>query len=1124
MTADRNEATEAQVRAADPGGSTWLSANAGSGKTRVLTDRVARLLLKGVDPQQILCLTYTKAAASEMQNRLFKRLGSWSMLSPDQLRQALFDLGEDEAVGDKALAHARTLFARAIETPGGLKIQTIHSFCASLLRRFPLEAGVSPLFEEMDERTAELLQSEIVEQMASGADASFVGAVAVRYTGSDFSKLLQTLVRSRAQYATATSWDDICAALGLQSNSTLEKIAQSTLLGGEADLVQRVVPILAGETASDAKIATALANALQSSPLSIDKLSAALLSANRSKVHHRLDAKRVVEALGESYQPLHDLAERLVAAEEQRRAFCAADQSWALTQFAERFLHRYAEAKQLRGWLDFDDLIYATRALLSRADVAAWVLYRLDGGVRHLLVDEAQDTSPVQWDVIRLLLQEFTSGAEQSHDAPRTMFVVGDKKQSIYSFQGAVPDAFDEMEREFGTKLQQVGAPFQSRSLAFSFRSSAAILQTVDATFETEATAGFSPDEKHRAFHGQKPGRVDLWPLLEPVLTPEDPPWIDPIDRLSETHHTVQLAKSVAEMLAEMLNQESPAMIPDGDDTKGYRLRAVQPGDIMILVQSRSTLFKELIRACKSLNLPIAGADRLRVGAELAVRDLMALMNFLVTPEDDLSLAVALRSPLFGWSEQDVFTLAHHRKEAQLWERLRNQRDVYPKTFDALIDLRNQIDFLRPYELLERILTRHSGRQKLLGRLGSEAEDGIDAILAQALTYEANNIPSLTGFLSWAQADDLEIKRQIETDADLIRVMTVHGAKGLEAPIVILPDCASRKLDVKDEILNSATVPLWRVNASDQPAAMASLLEARKDADQNERKRLLYVAMTRAETWLIVAGAGQVSKDGSDWHSCVADGMHKLGAATFDHPTGPGLRLEHGCWTVDAAVPALKNPTETSMLEPFFNAAVETFPARDDPLSPSDLGGAKALPSELGQDELIAKARGTYMHLMLEAAAKAENAEQACRDIPVPSNLLPRVADAALGQVLRVFNAETLRWIFDPNGLSEASLAGQINGVAVHGIVDRLIVSPTTVHVIDFKTNQAVPKSPEECPEGLLRQMGAYARLLKDIYPDRSVETGILWTAETRFMSLPQNMVMDALARAARLDGHRVAT
>ena len=1127
MTIIRDDATEAQVRAAEPFGSTWLGANAGSGKTRVLTDRVARLLLRNVDPQQILCLTYTKAAASEMQNRLFKRLGEWAMSADHSLRETLQQLGEENHVSDVDLTRARTLFARAIETPGGLKIQTIHSFCSSLLRRFPLEAGVNPQFQEMEERAAELLRAEIVDDMARGEQFDVVRNLAQFVTGEDFGKLTGEIVRRQERLTKTPSWDEVAATFGVSTSLGPMEIEAALYVGGERDVLDQLIPAMLKSGSKDQEIAKKLQSitALDANALPI--LCSALLTTTASTPLQKNPNKGVKDAFPEEAAALAEFMERIAAAVRMQWTYDGARKTFALYQFAGPFLHLYHQAKRVRGWLDFDDLILLTRRLLTDPKVAAWVLYRLDGGLRHILVDEAQDTSPAQWDVIRKLAEEFTSGQGTQDDEARTIFVVGDKKQSIYSFQGADPAEFDSMGDEFASKLDAIGQTLARLPLDYSFRSSHAILRLVDSCFEDKQDAGFVPGQMHIAFHEDKPGRVDLWPFLEKADVPEKPPWYDPVDRRPDTHHDVVLAHAIADQIATMLDDNDPALIPErGKDSRTYTLRRVRAGDVMVLVQRRSALFHEIIRACKQRGLPIAGADRLRVGGELAVRDLLALLSFLATPEDSLSLATVLRSPLCGWSEKELFQLAHGRAETHLWESLRNARDAHADTYAMLEDLRGRIDFLRPYDLLERILTRYRGRAKLLSRLGQEAEDGIDAILSQALAYERTTIPSLTGFLIWAKADDLEIKRQIDASGDLIRVMTVHGAKGLEAPIVILPDSAKRRKDIKDELLESDSLVVWKTRSDESPELVQEALDARKDAEARERLRLLYVALTRAETWLIVAAAGELSKNADDWYQIVEAGLKQQAVSEEIFPVGPGLRYEYGQWDLPIApqkdaAPAPAMTLEAALLEP-----ITSIPDREDPLSPSSLAGAKALASDTGLPEDVAKARGTYVHTLLEVAAglAPEKRELGMLGVPVPAELNEGLAQTAQEEAIRTLNEDHLSWVFAAEALAEVPFHAQIRGKPMKGIIDRLIVHPDEVTIIDFKTNMAVPLTPEECPAGILAQMGAYLDAIAQIFPDKAVNLGILWTATSTYMSLPQNLVIDALTAAIKLDGAETHT
>jgi ATP-dependent helicase/nuclease subunit A len=1119
----RDDATERQVQAARPDASTWLAANAGSGKTRVLTDRVARLLLSGVQPQHILCLTYTKAAASEMQNRLFKRLGAWAMLDNAKLRQELDELGIEGTITPEKLRDARTLFARAIETPGGLKIQTIHSFCASLLRRFPLEAGVSPQFTEIEDRAGALLRAEIVDDLADGAQMDLVRLAADHLAGDDMEGLSSAIVRNRAAFDTQNYWSDLCALFDIAPDLTEADVLDQVFQPGTLDVIGRLIPALESGMATDQKAAATLRRVSAKNTAGLVYLEGIFLTGAKAKEPFSakigsVPTKRLRESLTALMPEVDDLMRRVEDARTARVALEAAQKTKALWDFAAAFLPEYDRRKQMRGWLDFDDLITKARQLLNDANVAAWVLYRLDGGIDHILVDEAQDTSPAQWDVIEKLAQEFTTGLGARADTTRTIFVVGDKKQSIYSFQGADPDAFDRMQADFAQRLTDSGARLHDLTLEYSFRSSEAILRLVDLVFLDLPHAGFPRDALHRAFKADLPGRVDIWPVVEPVDETDDRVWYDPVDRRSPQHHTVILAERIAKSMRRMI--EGGETIPVDTDTPGlFRRRPVRPGDFLILVQRRSDLFAEIIRACKAEGLPIAGADRLKVGAELAVKDLAALLSFLATPEDNLSLATALRSPLFGWTEQQLFTLAHRRTEPYLWQALRKQTKEHSQTLGVLNDLRAQTDFLRPFDLIERILTRHDGRRLLLGRLGREAEDGINALLSQALAYERSDVPSLTGFLAWMETDDLEIKRQIDNAGDMVRVMTVHGAKGLEAPIVILPDTGLRNPPQGDDILTIGSKAVWRTAIDKSPEAIEQARDAAREKQQNERLRLLYVALTRAEKWLIVAAAGRLdAKSGDTWYQRVETALGLAGAVSHDMPGGKGLRLEHAGWDNLEMELSKVTETETRALPPHFTALASDPVERPKTLSPSDLGGPKALPGEAGQDEEQAKLRGTRIHLLLEHLPRRPQTEWAA----IAARILDLSDTAVLADLLSeataVLTHSGFTDIFAAKTLAEVSITAPIKNARIHGAIDRLIVSDTTVLAVDFKTNAVVPKAVEQCPEGLLRQMGAYAHGLALIYPDHSIQTAILWTKSAQLMYLPHDLVTHALYRSPYLD------
>lgn len=1116
-----NSATVAQTQAADPAYSVWLSANAGSGKTKVLTDRVARLLLEGARPERILCLTYTKAAASEMQNRLFRTLGEWSMLDDPELRGKLRELGLPAADITPALCRtARTLFARAIETPGGLKIQTIHSFCAGLLRRFPMEAGVSPQFTEMDSRAEADLRSEVLRQMASGPEEPLLANLARDVDETTLPDLVQVLLKYRHQFETVTDPAAVDTALGLTPGDTLRDVLARTLVPGDEGLLGRVATACAQGLKTDIAAADKLNAMMRKDPGAawLEVLSGLLLYGGSAKSPfgpkiNSFPTKGTQKALGADQDALNDLMVRIADARETRLALGIADITKRVHAFGHTFVARYQAGKQARGWLDFDDLILRAQTLLTDPGVAQWVLFRLDGGIDHMLVDEAQDTSPVQWEVIRLLTREFTAGQGARPDVLRTIFVVGDQKQSIYSFQGADPAGFDRMRVHFGTELAQVGTPLEEKLLLYSFRSSRAILRLVDDTFARFQHQGLGGGSEHLAFHDAMPGRVDLWPALPKTDSADPQNWTDPVDAPAQDDARLQLARKIAAEIRSILDCGTQITTAKGVT------RPVTPGDFLILVQRRSEIFHELIRACKTKNLAIAGTDRLRVGAELAVKDLMALLAFAATPEDSLALACVLRSPLCGWTAAEVHALAQPRTQMHLWAALRACKDAHPETLALLQDIRDQADYQRPYDLLERILTRHGGRERLIARLGGEAEEGIDVLLAQALHYEQTEIPSLTGFVAWFRQDDMEIKRQIDASRDEIRVMTVHGAKGLEAPIVILPDCAKPGGNPgRNLLLPMPEGPLvWSGSADMRPSSCQAIAEDIKLRAQDERMRLLYVAMTRAESWLIVAAAGDTGAGADSWHAMVASGLETAETVEAPCPTGLAQRLEHAVWppATPGSAPHTTKPLAT---QPAF-VALAPAPHLPAPRAPSDLGGAKILGgAEEGLDRPDAMARGEDIHLLLEHLPDLPRGDWAATAAALLSrskgDLAPDALADRLTETARVLDAPDLALLFGPGALAEVDITAALPGLQdaqILGTVDRLILAPDRVLAVDFKTNAAVPDRPKNVPEGLLRQMGAYAEALTAIYPDRQVEVAILWTRTATLMPLPHGLVIGAL-------------
>ena len=1106
-----------QIEATDPGRSNWVGANAGSGKTHVLTQRVARLLLDGAEPQKILCLTYTRAAAAEMQSRLFRTLGRWAMLPADELGRTLADLaGAEEPVVDAArLAEARRLFARALETPGGLKIQTIHAFCTEVLRRFPLEAGVSPRFEVADDRRSRALMAEVRAAVAETAADAFDSA-ARTLTEDRIDALAQAVLRCAEGFggdveacieahfgATMSPTEIAAAALNELDKARLRSLTQALLVHGGATEQSLAVAFRDWLTGQCADPDTAC-----------DGMAGVLLKKDGAARRSGLATKRLLAAWPGAAEEIAGLQDWAFRTRDAIRSATMAARVRDLYAFAAALLSRHEDAKAARALLDFDDLVRRCRELLTDGVMRGWVLWKLDQGLDHVLVDEAQDTAPPQWDVVAAIADEFFAG-KGARVQRRSIFVVGDEKQSIYSFQGAEPQAFGRMRTHFERRLEAIGSPLGRPDLVTSYRSAPAILGYVDAVFAGAAGQGLTVSGgpvRHIAHREGAHGRVDLWPVIEPDPKPEEGPWHEPVDAVPPRDTKARLAVAVADRIAAIIGRDWLGPRPPARPA-----RPVRAGDILVLVARRDRLASGIIRELKKRGVPVAGADRMVLTDELAVQDLLALAKVACQPQDELSLAALLKSPLCGLGEDELLDLAWPR-EGGLWRAVqRSGRHGEAAAF--LSDMAAQADFLRPYEFLERALIRHDGRRRLVARLGPEAEDAIDELLAQALSYETSEPPSLTGFVAWIEADEIQVRREMESGSDIVRVMTVHGAKGLEAPVVILPDTISGGSPNRGPMLlpasargNAPGLTLWLgAKGDDDPVSAAARAEA-EARERAERRRLLYVALTRAEDWLILCGAGLRSKPQDTWYGMLAAGMAALpGVERLPSPTGVGemLRYETGPVPVaQADAPAPMTGPAPELPRWLSPAPAEARRPRASPsaLAPSESHGGAGIGREL------ALAIGNAVHLLLERlpAYPAERHEALAARLLARG--VPKLAEehrrAAWDEAARVLASREAATVFGPDSLAEvaAAMPGP-GGLRMTGRIDRLVVGPDEILIVDFKTDRAPPATASEVPRGYLAQLGAYRAAVSAAFPGRPVAAALLWTAGPRLMRLDHRLI-----------------
>lgn len=1139
-----------QIAAADPGRSVFVTANAGSGKTSTLVDRVARLLLRQVQPDEILCVTYTKAAAAEMQARLFARLGAWAVMDDADLARSLADLGghDSETSHFGALSKARRLFAKALDTPGGLKIQTLHAFCEKLLRRFPLEAGVTPGFTVLENEAALALSRRARDDLARLALADPDGP----------------LGRAYSHFAVALDWQAFQSLLGMIETDRVKltdytaRVASGAapgphvLTGADPDRpvealehdfmhwLDRAQWLLAAEAiATGSSNDLKCAERMRTAPWTFDGLAPVFLTEGAAR-----KAMATAKAPPAAREWLAAAQLKYLSARDALRKAKAAEDTIHLLTLAEAHARLYDQAKTARRTLDFGDLVARTVELVTVRASAAWVLYKLDGGLEHILVDEAQDTAPQQWDIIRALTEGFFSGdsgrcetavPDTGQRLARTIFAVGDEKQSIYSFQGARPERLRQESQRYDGLVTGSGADFIPIELATSFRSTPEVLGFVDAVFAIpERTAALVGQDTgaippHLAKRETDHGSVEIWPLFQDQKPPEPEVW-DPVDQEPTTSGRKQLAAGLA---AEIRRQVETGVTVS--DREKRTLRPCGYGDFLILVRRRDATFEEIIRALKSAGVPVAGADRLKLSSHIVFDDLICLARFALYPSDELSLAGILRSPFCDVDEEGLFELAgRDPKRPNLWRALRDRSDERPEWSHAR-DFLEQVLETRardPFAFFSGLLNRVdglglSGRARILRRLGAEAGEAIDETLNQVLSAEDRGGVDLETCLAMLEAADVEVKRELEGARDEVRVMTVHGAKGLEAPVVILPDTTSRAKPQGPTLMPVALedgAEAWLMcpaKAGDDCPASAEARRARQERADAESLRLLYVALTRARDRIVVLGRAcgntRTGYEEDSWWAVIEETFDRLGDAVRN--LDGGVRR----FGVDPAVLApaplsasgeANAPDWISVAPSHDPGARFATPSRlDETLrlpAPSPLAATAGPGAALGRFR-----RGDLIHRLLERLPDIPAVDRPGAAIRMLSRERD-LSDAQRGEMIAaafaVLDDERFGPVFGPGSRPEVALTGTIGTTAVSGRMDRLVVTPDRVLVVDYKTNRPAPARIEDADPAYVLQLAIYASILADLYPDRTIEAALVWTDGPRLMAVPQAILDTALS------------
>jgi ATP-dependent helicase/nuclease subunit A len=1097
-----------QARASNPRNSAWVSANAGSGKTHVLAQRVIRLLLQGNRPDRLLCLTFTKAAAANMSQRVFKTLSDWSTLPDCELRDAITATGEKTPEKAEQLSFARKLFARALETPGGLRTLTIHAFCERVLHIAPFEANVPASFSILDDALkADFITRARRDVMRIAQTNPHIRPSLERVSaevGLNFDPTFKKALERRSEFralAAAGGAESLREALGLNADETSIKVSREIIEDGiPPSRWLELADFMEKGTATDQRRGFEFRQAHENWRTNhfdeaIEHLSAIYrkktdggpsVLLNKSLAKARPDLVAELQAEQDRFLNLMD---RLAAAR-------TAERSIALGVIVNAIMDRYEHLKANRQCLDFDDLIEKTLALLSRSS-ASWVLKKLDGGIDHILVDEAQDTSAAQWKILERVTDDFFSGEGQS-GAQRTFFAVGDEKQSIFSFQGAEPGLFALKRKEFSKRAHNAGRDLEPVDLLLSFRSAPGILEAVDVIFSTqERFRGLSAETDrtgtvHEAWKSESPSRVEIWDVVTPKESGAKRDWKLPLDYRDETDAPVVAARRIARVISNWLR--------DGETIGlGSERRPIGPGDIMILVRRRDAFFEAMIRALKENSIPTAGSDRLDLARHIAIMDLLAIGRAALLPSDDLNLATALKTPLFGFDDEDLLKLAPHRSGA-LIDAVRASPSRQHQAACSALDLYARMaGELTPFEFFVRILGPRGGRRRMLARLGPESGDVLDEFLNLALAHQRTSAPSLHSFIAEIEALDGTIKRDMEASDVQVRVMTIHAAKGLEGKIVFLPDVCSAPTGRQDLPVFSLRgagdqeLPVWSPRKVDDCRAMTELRTRRREDNEDEYRRLLYVALTRAEERLYIAGhRGKSDIPPESWRMMIEKALAPLSREAPAQWAGDETVRRLGKCEYDEAPnpPEPRNVLNDVQLPEWLTRAPEAEVLPFPVLRPSTQGvnpqdsTLKRQSDPSARDE--AMARGRAMHRLLEhlSTLAPERRTVLSRDRP------PQEAEQMFHQASAILQDVRLAPLFGANSGAEVSFLAKINDenggiIEVSGVIDRLGMTDTTVWIGEFKTGK-----PQRYHD---QQLALYRAAMRQLFPEKLVRCFIIY-------------------------------
>lgn len=1116
------------ITASDPKLNIWVSASAGSGKTKTLIDRFLRLLLNNVAPEKILCVTFTKVAAAEMLNRIRATLGEWSIIEEEKLKHDLKHLTNIEP-DSKTIKIARNLFNSFIDNQDKLQILTIHAFCQKLITKFPIEAGIKinsilmtddqklALIEEAKNTFLNQYEGEIKEP-------KFITHLLENIHENTLDSLIERAIHISNVSNFSTEQDlysaKVSEILGISKDNAEEKLKDAEELLS-LEIGKSLEKFISFSAENDIEIISASIRFIKNQELSfksrISSLKDAFLTKDFTPRSALLPKKIAIlnEDVLESLKNIQNLVFEYHNVEMSKKTFYLTQGFLDLTYL---FNSCYSKIKQKLGYIDYTDLINMSLKLLEDESISNWIESKLNSKISHIMVDESQDINLKQWQIIHTCLKDFFS---TNKDNPNTVFVVGDKKQSIYSFQGSSPELFSGMHKFIEKTAQNFDITLHNINFSKSFRSDPIVLNFVDKLFETISNKNrnyFCEDNlTHISNKNFEHASVEIWPLVVDVENKKDQDsyeW-DISEGYKENY-------SPPKILANMIAKKIQTLLMNGE---------FKPSDFMILVRKRDSLTNHLIRALKEHNLPVSGIDRLLLNENIAIKDLLSFMQFKLLPEDDYNLACLLKSPIFSITEEELCILCQ-REDRSLWSNLKllyDNSDSFKKIHDTLEALLNNNTINTPYYFAAYCLDIRGYRSNFLSRIGMHIDEVLDEFINVCLEFEETNEPSLISFLHWFQNAKIEIKKEINNEAEEIKIMTIHASKGLQAKFIILPDTTTvprNKSSIIFDQLNN--VVLYNVSENHSYQYQA-IIENIKLQTLQEYYRLLYVGLTRASQHLLICGNSR-SKTIPElcWYEIARSTLKEV-AQEIDCTELHGYKnIENQDSSNDENLyffsdSSVSYKVEKGAFEKKLHIQQKAYTNSDKPKFLSEKYITQDLyhkisPStkakEKNEDINNVLTLGTLIHKALEyfvSLKRTIQSNELQRFIAVYKEKSIEVDLAQIENICTLINKFILPLTSGNQVHAELKIQKTYKidskNCILSGSIDLVVFGDQELHIIDYKTDKQVPKTSCEVDDKYIKQLALYKKVLAEKYTNHDIRCYLAWTTEPSLMEINHNQL-----------------